>query len=457
MADALSSDQKDDTEWPAWLCANTNIIAIEILKGIYEAEKLRGPETSLDWEEICENPIALPLIEQAYNDFPNRIEHKELAGNSAAYDLLMEVKSNHPANFNWGNFSANSRIGTIITDKYLDEAQMDMEDYFMLHDWEKLDWAKVSSNRSTYVLDYLFKSVPHSLINIGSLSGNPNLIAINFLKKRIEFEKGLSAEELGRLQYHEKIDWFLLSGNYAAFYLLYDNMDKISWEGLSPNESAIPLIKNRIRVEEKLIKESNVRQAERDREIAKLNTRIEDLEYEIRDKMNRDVLLEYPKLMMENEISELKERIESFPHIENDFLFETNKLSWPGICTNSKAIKLLEDAYKKTPKDAYNKTPQKIHLKYLFANPSIFVLNHGDPSYPSNNSIRFRSSSGNTKDNSSDNKPLYKPGAKSHSAKKASSMKSPLKPRAMSLPTKKASSMKISSLSKKTNDDMMAT
>ncbi len=470
LDDQLEKKKIEPEDWSRWLCANTNIIAIEILKKVY---KERGP-TFLDMKELCKNPIALPLIEQIYRENPNLIEYEELAGNSAAYDLLMEMAFEKPPtemateelptemateelptnlNFHWGNFSANSKAHSLIIAKSQKEDEMLVGDYSMLLDYEKLDWKKVSSNRSTVVLEFLFK-VPQR-INIGSLSGNPNPMAINFLKKRIEIEKRLSAEELKRLEYSEKIDWELLSGNYAALRLLIANKDKIFWPSLSPNVSAISLIKDRIRYEEKLIKESNEKQKQRDEKIADLNTKITTHRSEI---INLQTQLKNPDLpeglifikkndivVLEKKINKLEKKIDSEPPIENNFLFEPNILNWPGICTNSKAIKLLEDTYKKTP--------DKIHLQYLFANPSIFVLNHGDPSYPTELPIRFSSSSGNTKDVSSDNKSL-KPGAKPHSAKKASSMKSPPKPRAQSLPVKKASSMKSPSPTKKTSVNM---
>jgi hypothetical protein len=393
-------------EWPKLLCANTNVTAIEILKGKCREN---GPE-SLDWKELCKNPIAIPLIEKAYNETPNMIEYDELAGNSAAYDLLISTKEENPANFHWGNFSANSRIGTIFTDKHTEESQLSREDYYRLHDAEKLNWAKVSGNRSTYVLRHLFNSVPN-LINIGSLSGNPNPMAIDFLRKRIKFEKELSADVLERLQYHEKIDWFLLSGNYAAYPLLLENKDKIIWAGLSINESAIPLIKKRIEDEEKLMKKSNDKLAERDKEIAKLKQQIENLKNNVRInevRLLQDDLLEFTQIMIQNKIYELKDnivelekKIDSVPHIENNFLFEPNKLNWPSLCSNSKAIKILENEYKKNPNN--------IHLQYLLANPSIFVLDRGVHSNPTELPIRFRSSSGNML--------LLKPGAKSAPAK----------------------------------------
>ena len=163
--------------------------------------------------------------------------------------------------------------------------------------------------------------------------------------------------------------------------------------------------------------ESNVRQAT----IEKLNHKIATIEYTLRE----NDLLEYQKIMMRNDIDELKKEIGLYPHY--NFLFEPNKLNWPSLCSNRKAMRLLQDAY--------HTTPENIHLEYLFANPSIFVLDRGDPSYPSELPTRFRSSSGNML--------LIKPGAKSAPAKKPVAKSAPAKkPVARSAPAKISTTLK---------------
>jgi hypothetical protein len=85
LEEELRIEKIEPDEWPKWLCANTNVTAIGILEGKYEE---KGPD-SLDWKELCKNPIAISLIKKAYIESPKMIEYDELAGNSAAYDLLI--------------------------------------------------------------------------------------------------------------------------------------------------------------------------------------------------------------------------------------------------------------------------------------------------------------------------------------------------------------------------------
>jgi len=434
-----------------WLCANTNIAAIEILT---EVCRTRGPDY-LDWKELCRNPNALPLIEQ----YRNFIEYEELAYNSKAYDLLIDTKENNPENFHWGNFSANSKAGLLITDKSLDEAEMTEDEYMGLHDFEKLDWAKVSSNRSTYIINFLIKTVPFR-INMGTLSGNPNPMAITVLTQRIEDEKILEMEDLGafeELPYNQKIDWFLLSENYSAIPLLEANENKIRWDTIGANENARRLIQERIIIEEgyeKEEREEDIREREREKDIyimkklesltkkllikkykksmdqggvndkAKLkekkeiNKLIKDLLK--KEKSNKDqgeineLINELLKISKSKEKSKSQEEEEKKKLINNllekggvnELLYglsfrvkelqntkkkdkqePNNRLNWSLICANRKLLNLVEIEYKK------NNNKIESRLAYLAANPSIFILSKGGPYTPAEDPTRFKTSS----------------------------------------------------------------
>lgn len=311
------------------LCANTNVIAIEILKDI--CKKNPSVIELLDWKELSKNPIAIEILQLEENR--KHIEWYELAGNSAAYDLLLQEKYDNPVNFHWGNFSANSKGYSLIADRALEEADMDVNEYEQLLDPQKLDWAKVSSNRSSKVLNYLKENHPDK-INYGSLSGNPNPIAIEMLRVKIEEEKRLRPRQLDRILYKDKIDWFLLSGNYAAINLLKENRDKIRYDYLGANEKAISLIRERIRKEKQLrVNAENARK----KRVAKL----------------------IKKGKTSTEANALVPRTKNF-------LYGNNILNWVLINTNRKAINIVKE------------NQDKIHLDYLLKNPSIFESDRGN-------------------------------------------------------------------------------
>ena len=309
------------------LCANTNVIAIEILKDICKTNP--SVIELLDWKELSKNPIAIEILKLEENR--KHIEWYELAGNSAAYDLLLQEKETKPVNFHWGNFSANSKGYSLIADRALEEANMD--EYDQLLDPQKLDWAKVSSNRSSKVLNYLKKNHLDK-IDYGRLSGNPNPIAIEMLRVKIEEEKRLTRRELNARNYKDKIDWFLLSGNYAAINLLKENRDKIRYDYLSANEKAISLIRERIRKEKKLR---------------------ENAEYARQKKVE--------KLIKKGKTSTEADTL--VPRTKH-FLYGNNILNWVLINTNRKAINILKE------------NQDKIHLDYLLKNPSIFESDRGN-------------------------------------------------------------------------------
>ena len=315
------------------LCANTNVIAIEILKDI--CNKNPSVIELLDWKELSKNPVAIEILQKP--EYRKHIEWYELAGNSAAYELLLVEKEAHKENFHWGNFSANSKGFHLIADKSLEEATTpNSSSSSSISSAKKLDWAKVSSNRSTKVIQYLRDYHPDK-INYGSLSGNPNPIAIEMLRVKIEEEKRLRPRQLDRILYKDKIDWNLLSSNYAAINLLKENRDKIRYDYLSANEKAISLIRERIRKEKQLRVNAKLLEDARKKRVAKLIK-------EGKTPTEADALV---------------------PHTKS-FLYGSNILNWVLINTNRKAINIVKE------------NQDKIHLDYLLKNPSIFESDRGN-------------------------------------------------------------------------------
>ena len=109
----------------------------------------------------------------------------------------------------------------------------------------------------------------------GYLSSNH--YAVELLKKRFEYEKGLSYAEYNRLPFNHKIDWVQISKNKNAIDLIkerieYENnlgaeykyqenpymrdtLNKINWHYMSGNQNAIELLRERIKYEKTLSKE----------------------------------------------------------------------------------------------------------------------------------------------------------------------------------------------------------
>jgi hypothetical protein len=319
-----------------YLCENTNVIAIEILKSICEKGGKQIIEL-LDWKELSKNPIAIEILQKP--EYREHIDWEELAGNSAALNLLLDEKERNPKNFHWGNFSANSKGFLLITDKILEEAATtpNSSSSSSISSAEKLDWGKVSSNRSTKVIEYLKKFYPDK-INYGRLSGNTNPLAIKMLKDRIAHINTLTAQQRKNLLYEENIDWYLLSGNYAAIQLLIENMNEIRYDALGANENAIRLIRNRIKEEKKLMIKAKLIEESRKRRI--------------------------DKLIKEGKTStEAKALV---PRRKNVIFDEDNILNWALINANRKALNILKE------------NQDKIRLDYLLKNPSIFESDRGN-------------------------------------------------------------------------------
>ena len=389
------------------LCANTNITAIKILE---EVCKSKGPE-KLDWKVLCRNPNAIRLIEEYINEKDEKkkfIEYYDLAYNSSAYKLLLVVKDTDRDNFHWGNFSANSKASKWIVEKSIEEGNMNYEDYNKLFDSEKLNWANVSANRSTRILEFLFDKHP-SKVNIGALSGNPNPIAIAEIKKRLVEESKLDPNVLRALPYKDKIDWFLLSANYAAIDILTENRDKIRWDTIGGNESAKDLIVSRIKVEDEYEKEEEEQKRQEDirnERIKVLKKLIQQQKQQKQQQKQQQQKQQQQKTSlnkmklppgMGKQQENLEEELETLKKVRMIPKKEANnRLNWGLICANRKLLTLVKNEYLGNRKEIISKLP------CLAANPSIFVLSPGivlqkkSPS-PPQSPTEFRTSSSSRK------------------------------------------------------------
>lgn len=104
-----------------------------------------------------------------------------------------------------------------------------------------------------------------------------NHYAVELLKKRFEYEKGLSDAEYNRIPSNHKIDWVRISRNKNAIELIKDRLEyekslgdkykyqintncvstynKINWKCMTGNPNAIELLRERIKYEKTLSKE----------------------------------------------------------------------------------------------------------------------------------------------------------------------------------------------------------
>jgi hypothetical protein len=104
-----------------------------------------------------------------------------------------------------------------------------------------------------------------------------NHYAVELLKKRFEYEKGLSNAEYNRLPSNHKIDWVSISRNENAIELIKERIEyekslgdeykyqintncgstynKINWKCMTRNPNAIELLRDRIKYEKTLSKE----------------------------------------------------------------------------------------------------------------------------------------------------------------------------------------------------------
>lgn len=273
-----------------YLCANKSLEAMEIIK-----EANESIPDNLDWYELSKNPFAIDILSLPENY--ERLEWGALSSNKEAIALLeAELKKNPKNKIDWGKLSINENGLAMILKRMAVEDQLvndDKDAFEALRHNKKLDRAGLFANKSTDVLNYLMKQ--ENPVSWYHLSGNSNPIAISLLEAELKRNpnspnvywdalsgnpgavKLLKAElkrnpdspkihwrqlsgnagvgimeiirwkiqkERGIPEYvygQNQLDWFNLSSNPKAIFLLRDNQDKISWDAFSTNPAIYSL------------------------------------------------------------------------------------------------------------------------------------------------------------------------------------------------------------------------
>ena len=269
------------------LCANKSLEAMEIIKEASEAI----PD-NLDWYELSKNPFAIDILSLPENY--ERLKWETLSSNKEAIALLAAKLIGKPKKIDWGKLSINENGLAMILQRMADEDELGEDDLEALRPNKKLDRAGLFANKSTDVLEYLMKQ--ENPVSWYHLSGNSNPIAISLLEaelkrnpnspnidwealsgnpgavkllkaelkrnpdspkinwKTLSGNAGVGIMEIIRdkikkdggnpddnVHGQNQLDWFNLSSNPKAIFLLRDNQDKIEWDAFSTNPAIFSL------------------------------------------------------------------------------------------------------------------------------------------------------------------------------------------------------------------------
>lgn len=235
--------------WPL-LCSQKNAMDLFILPK-YNEEKFIDSNIlfykthkryKLDWKILSSNPAAIHIIK----------EHLRFE-DTLPFDTFVNL--NVSDKVNWSNLAKNSNPAVIPIIKKFIEDYIEYEHIVdenlnpflrytfelggLLHNlWE-------NPRATKYLLDnfsYRIKWEP--------FSANTSKEAIQYLRQRIEIEKGL---DLNHPDNYNKISWSNLSSNPSAFDLLNENQDKIHWGKLccNINPKVMKLIEKKFREDPK--------------------------------------------------------------------------------------------------------------------------------------------------------------------------------------------------------------
>lgn len=270
------------------LCSNKSLEAMKIIK-----EACKSNPDDLDWYELSKNPFAIDILSLPENY--ERLEWGALSSNKEAIALLEAEKGKPKNKIDWGKLSINEKGYDMILQRIaVEEDKLDTDAFNNLRHNKKLDRTGLFANISTDVLNYLMSKENH--VSWYHLSGNSNPIAISLLEaelknnpnspnidwdalsgnpgavkllkaelkrnpdspeinwKTLSGNAGVGIMEIIRdkikkdggipddnVYGQNQLDWYNLSSNPKAIFLLRDNPDKIVWKAFSTNSAIFSL------------------------------------------------------------------------------------------------------------------------------------------------------------------------------------------------------------------------
>jgi hypothetical protein len=362
-----------------WLCSNTSIHAIEILK----EQSVKNPD-KLDWKRLSGNPNAIEIL-TANED---RIYWDEFSSNRSPDTIDLFKKNIKKLNFH--KLSSNpAAIYILITNTHRIDANITgvRAAPIGISKNPDINWMKVSKNPNAFELLITNKQD----INWDYLCANPNPNAIKLIEKELKVNPS-------------NIYWRKLSTNINASHILEEqfnkedklrgedledgNLQKLRWNRISSNQGAIKLLQKKW---------------DNEKELKKIDMKLYKLLQEFDMIVNWKFLSANPKAkkLLKAKYEEEKQLKKFSIETYNEFNFK-EKLDWKNLSGNPCAVSIIEEellinhdnpdidwvALSANPKAIHllKKNQDKISWKSLSTNPSIFGIRGNDKAFSSKSS-----------------------------------------------------------------------
>ncbi len=362
-----------------WLCSNTSIHAIEILK----EQSVKNPD-KLDWKRLSGNPNAIEIL-TANED---RIDWDEFSSNRSPDTIELFKKNIKKLNFH--KLSSNpAAIYILITNTYhVNESYTGIRAIPIgISKNQDINWMKVSKNPNAFELLITNKQD----INWDYLCANPNPNAIKLIERELKVNPS-------------NIFWKKLSTNVNASHILEEqfnkeknlrgedledsNLQKLIWKKISSNQGAIKLLQKKW---------------DNEKELKITDMKLYKLLEEFDMIVNWKLLSANPnaRKLLEAKYEEEKQLKQVSIETYNNFNFK-EKLDWKELSGNPCAVRIIEEELLTNPDNpnidwvALSAIPKAIHLlkkyqgkiswKSLSTNPSIFGIRGNDKAFSSKSS-----------------------------------------------------------------------